>query len=277
MWFSKIKLGGLSLLGEDSIYGCKIEGLLDSNSQHNESSLLTDGSKKGLSKKEPLTISLSLILKDNISSIEAFNNFAQLNYILEQDNITLEYLLDKDSNYYNIEVNKESVSYSENYNLINIILKAFNPLINVRDFKELELEFQVDGGYSFPIDGYSFPTEGHIFNETIIGNEGIINNQGYKTIYPLIQVIGEISNITISNKTTNEVLSINYSLNTGETLYVDCRKETRGIYKIDTLGITTQLLKYKSGVWLSLISGDNLLNINYSGTAHALIQWKECY
>ena len=64
MWFSKIKLGGLSLLGEDSIYGCKIEGLLDSNSQHNESALLTDGSKKGLSKKEPLTISISLILKD---------------------------------------------------------------------------------------------------------------------------------------------------------------------------------------------------------------------
>ena len=85
MWFSKIKLGGLSLLGEDSIYGGRIEGLLDSNSQHNESALITDGSKKGLSKKEPLTISLSLILKENISSIKAFNNFVQLNYILNQE------------------------------------------------------------------------------------------------------------------------------------------------------------------------------------------------
>ena len=99
MWFSKIKLGGLSLLGEDSIYGGRIEGLLDSNSQHNESALITDGSKKGLSKKEPLTISLSLILKENISSIKAFNNFVQLNYILNQDNIMLEYVLFNDNKY----------------------------------------------------------------------------------------------------------------------------------------------------------------------------------
>ena len=120
MWFSKIKLGGLSLLGEDSIYGGRIEGLLDSNSQHNESALITDGSKKGLSKKEPLTISLSLILKENISSIKAFNNFVQLNYILNQDNIMLEYVLFNDNKYYNLEVNKESISYSEDYNLINI-------------------------------------------------------------------------------------------------------------------------------------------------------------
>ena len=75
MWFSKIKLGGLSLLGEDSIYGCKIEGIFDSNSNHNEAALITNGSKKGLSKKEPLTITLQLILKNNISSIDSFNNF----------------------------------------------------------------------------------------------------------------------------------------------------------------------------------------------------------
>ena len=135
MWFSKIKLGGLSLLGEDSIYGGRIEGLLDSNSQHNESALITDGSKKGLSKKEPLTISLSLILKENISSIKAFNNFVQLNYILNQDNIMLEYVLFNDNKYYNLEVNKESISYSEDYNLINIVLKAFNPFICKRDEK----------------------------------------------------------------------------------------------------------------------------------------------
>ena len=132
MWFSKIKLGGLSLLGEDSIYGGRIEGLLDSNSQHNESALITDGSKKGLSKKEPLTISLFLILKENISSIKAFNNFVQLNYILNQDNIMLEYVLFNDNKYYNLEVNKESISYSEDYNLINIVLKAFNPFIPSR-------------------------------------------------------------------------------------------------------------------------------------------------
>ena len=276
MWFSKIKLGGLSLLGEDSIYGGRIEGLLDSNSQHNESSLLTDGSKKGLSKKEPLTISLSLILKENISSIKAFNNFVQLNYILNQDNIMLEYVLFNDNKYYNLEVNKESISYSEDYNLINIVLKAFNPFIYKRDEKNLELELEIEGGYSFPVNGYSFPNE-HIFNETIIGNTGIIYNDGFNTVYPVIEIVGEISNISIKNNTTGEELKINSNLNTGEMLIVDCRKETRSIIKKDATGEEVNYLKHKSGVWLSLKNAENEISIKYDGTAQVNIKWKECY
>ena len=276
MWFSKIKLGGLSLLGEDSIYGGRIEGLLDSNSQHNESALITDGSKKGLSKKEPLTISLSLILKENISSIKAFNNFVQLNYILNQDNIMLEYVLFNDNKYYNLEVNKESISYSEDYNLINIVLKAFDPFIYKRDEKNLELELEIEGGYSFPVNGYNFPTQ-HIFNEIVIGNNGIVYNNGYNTIYPVIEVIGEISNISIENKTTGETLSINSNLNTGEMLIVDCRKETRSIIKIDATGEEVNYLKHKSGVWLSLKNAENEINISYNGTAQATVKWKDCY
>ena len=276
MWFSKIKLGGLSLLGEDSIYGGRIEGLLDSNSQHNESALITDGSKKGLSKKEPLTISLSLILKENISSIKAFNNFVQLNYILNQDNIMLEYVLFNDNKYYNLEVNKESISYSEDYNLINIVLKAFNPFIYKRDEKNLELELEIEGGYSFPANGYNFPTE-HIFNETVIGNNGIIYNDGLNTVYPVIEVIGEISNISIKNNTTGEELNINSNLNTGEMLIVDCRKETRSIIKKDATGEEVNYLKHKSGVWLSLKNAENEISIKYDGTAQTNIKWKECY
>ena len=276
MWFSKIKLGGLSLLGEDSIYGGRIEGLLDSNSQHNESALITDGSKKGLSKKEPLTISLSLILKENISSIKAFNNFVQLNYILNQDNIMLEYVLFNDNKYYNLEVNKESISYSEDYNLINIVLKAFNPFIYKRDEKNLELELEIEGGYSFPVNGYSFPNE-HIFNETIIGNTGIIYNDGFNTVYPVIEIVGEISNISIKNNTTGEELKINSNLNTGEMLIVDCRKETRSIIKIDATGEEVNYLKHKSGVWLSLKKAENEISVEYDGTAQTNIKWKECY
>ena len=276
MWFSKIKLGGLSLLGEDSIYGGRIEGLLDSNSQHNESALITDGSKKGLSKKEPLTISLFLILKENISSIKAFNNFVQLNYILNQDNIMLEYVLFNDNKYYNLEVNKESISYSEDYNLINIVLKAFNPFIYKRDEKNLELELEIEGGYSFPTNGYSFPNE-HIFNETIIGNTGIIYNDGFNTVYPVIEIVGEISNISIKNNTTGEELKINSNLNTGEMLIVDCRKETRSIIKIDATGEEVNYLKHKSGVWLSLKNAENEISIKYDGTAQTNIKWKECY
>ena len=276
MWFSKIKLGGLSLLGEDSIYGGRIEGLLDSNSQHNESALITDGSKKGLSKKEPLTISLSLILKENISSIKAFNNFVQLNYILNQDNIMLEYVLFNDNKYYNLEVNKESISYSEDYNLINIVLKAFNPFIYKRDEKNLELELEIEGGYSFPVNGYSFPNE-HIFNETIIGNTGIIYNDGFNTIYPVIEIVGEINNISIKNNTTGEELKINSNLNTGEMLIVDCRKETRSIIKIDATGEEVNYLKHKSGVWLSLKNAENEISIKCDGAAQVNIKWKECY
>ena len=276
MWFSEIKLGGLSLLGEDSIYGCKIEGIFDNNSQHNETALLTNGSKKGLSKKEPLTITLQLILKNNISSIDSFNNFSHLNYILEQDDILLEFLLCNDDQYYNLEVNKESISYSEDYSLIDIVLKAFDPFIYKRDEKTLKLELEIEGGYSFPVNGYNFPTE-HIFNEIVIGNNGIVYNNGYNTIYPVIEVIGEISSISIRNKTTGETLSINSNLNTGEVLIVDCRKETRSVIKIDATGKEVNCLKYKSGVWLSLKNAENEINISYNGTAQATVKWKECY
>ena len=276
MWFSKIKLGGLSLLGEDSIYGCKIEGIFDSDSNHNETALITNGSKKGLSKKEPLTITLQLILKNNISSIDSFNNFSHLNYILGQDNILLEFLLCDDDEYYNLKVNKESVSFSEDYSLIDIVLKAFDPFIYKRDEKNLELELEIEGGYSFPVNGYSFPNE-HIFNETIIGNTGIIYNDGFNTVYPVIEIVGEISNISIKNNTTGEELNINSNLNTGEMLIVDCRKETRSIIKKDATGEEVNYLKHKSGVWLSLKNAENEISIKYDGTAQVNIKWKECY
>lgn len=276
MWFSEIKLGGLSLLGEDSIYGCKIEGIFDNDSQHNETVLITDGSKKGLSKKEPLTITLHLILKNNISSIDSFNNFSHLNCILRQENILLEFLLCDDKEYYNLEVNKESVSFSEDYSLIDIVLKAFDPFIYKRDEKNLRLGLGIEGGYSFPVNGYNFPTE-HIFNEIVIGNNGIVYNNGYNTIYPVIEVIGEISNISIKNKTTGETLLINSNLNIGEMLIVDCRKETRSVIKIDAAGEEVNYLKYKSGVWLSLKNFENEINISYNGTAQATVKWKECY
>ena len=276
MWFSKIKLGGLSLLGEDSIYGCKIEGIFDNNSQHNETALITDGSKKGLSKKESLTITLQLILKNNIPSIDSFNNFSHLNYILGQDDILLEFLLCDDDEYYNLKVNKESVSFSEDYSLIDIVLKAFDPFIYKKDEKNLELEAEIEGGYSFPANGYSFPNE-HIFNETVTGNTGIIYNDGFNTVYPVIEIVGEISNISIKNNTTGEELNINSNLNTGEMLIVDCRKETRSIIKKDATGEEVNYLKHKSGVWLSLKNAENERNIKYDGTAQGNIKWKECY
>ena len=276
MWFSEIKLGGLSLLGEDSIYGCKIEGIFDNDSQHNETALITNGSKKGLSKKEPLTITLQLILKNNISSIDSFNNFSYLNYILGQDNILLEFLLCDDDEYYNLKVNKESVSFSEDYSLIDIVLKAFDPFIYKKDEKNLELEAEIEGGYSFPANGYSFPNE-HIFNETTMGNTGIIYNDGFNTVYPVIEIVGEISNISIKNNTTGEELNINSNLNTGEMLIVDCRKETRSIIKKDATGEEVNYLKHKSGVWLSLKNAENEISIKYDGTAQANIKWKECY
>ena len=276
MWFNEIRLGGLSLLGEDSIYACKIEGIFDNDSNHNETALITNGSKKGLSKKEPLTITLHLILKNNISSIDSFNNFSHLNYILGQDNILLEFLLCDDDEYYNLEVNKESVSFSEDYSLIDIVLKAFDPFIYKRDEKNLELELEIEGGYSFPVNGYSFPNE-HIFNETIIGNTGIIYNDGFNTVYPVIEIVGEINNISIKNNTTGEELKINSNLNTGEMLIVDCRKETRSIIKIDATGEEVNYLKHKSGVWLSLKNAENEISIKYDGTAQTNIKWKECY
>ena len=276
MWFNEIKLGGLSLLGEDSIYGCKIEGIFDSDSNHNETALITDGSKKGLSKKEPLTITLQLILKNNISSIDSFNNFSHLNYILGQDDISLEFLLCDDDEYYNLKVNKESVSFSEDYSLIDIVLKAFDPFIYKKDEKNLELEAEIKGGYSFPVNGYSFPNE-HMFNETTTGNTGIIYNDGFNTVYPVIEIVGEISNISIKNNTTGEELNINSNLNTGEMLIVDCRKETRSIIKKDATGEEVNYLKHKSGVWLSLKNAENEISIKYDGTAQTNIKWKECY
>ena len=276
MWFSEIKLGGLSLLGEDSIYGCKIEGVFDSDSQHNETALITNGSKKGLSKKEPLTITLQLILKNNISSIDSFNNFSHLNYILGQENILLEFLLCDDDEYYNLEVNKESISFSEDYSLIDIVLKAFDPFIYKKDEKNLELEAKIEGGYSFPANGYSFPNE-HLFTETVTGNTGIIYNDGFNPVYPVIEIVGEISNISIKNNTTGEELNINSNLNTDEMLIVDCRKETRSIIKKDATGEEVNYLKHKSGVWLSLKNAENEISIKYDGTAQANIKWKECY
>ena len=111
----------------------------------------------------------------------------------------------------------------------------------------------------------------------MIGNNGIVYNNGYNTIYPVIEIIGEISSISIENKSTGEALSVNSNLNIGEVLIVDCRKETRSIIKMDATGEEVNCLKYKSGVWLSLKNAENEINISYNGTAQATVKWKECY
>ena len=268
--FDKIILGGLQIMPSEN-YSADIKGLFDSENTNNTSNLITDGEKPGLIKRNAKTITINVYkLKDN------FKALLQLNYILDQGEIDLEFKIDEFNDIFSCKILKESVAYDD-FGNCSIICKICSSNIEKRDFKELILEMQYEGGYSLSPSGYSFPVEGYTFNEVVKGNEGVVINEGYKTVYPLIEIKGETNSITVSNLTTNEVFNLNTGLNTEEVIYIDCRKESRGVYKINSLGKKVDLLSCKNGVWISLINGENVLNVSYEGTAEIKIKWKESY
>lgn len=271
MYYNKITINGLDVLGDEHCpYAANLYNfLIDSTNTNNDSELYGDGSYSGTYKTNAKQFSMTVITKKENDTKASL----QLAHVINQGLIPL--MVDIENfGIVECEVKKESIT-TDDFGLMTISFIIPNGYIYKKKIKELVLERQIEGGFVIPESGFSVPESGFIINEKVIGNIGECINEGFKTIYPEIYIEGDGSYFEIKNKTTNETLIIN-SFIESQTLYVDCRKESRKIKLIDGK-IEKNYLKYKQGDYISLISGSNIIEINYEGEAVVTIKYRECY
>jgi phage-related protein len=129
---------------------------------------------------------------------------------------------------------------------ISCQMVAPDPFLYELEEREINLGAVSNNGLSFPL---TFP----ISFGSITGGQGTIANIGNVISYPIITIVGTCSDLAITNETTGESMNINIGLLDTDTLIIDNRPNTRGIYLNGT-----KRMDLKSGIWLSCPPGDNI-------------------
>lgn len=129
--------------------------------------------------------------------------------------------------------------------IINCQVVAPDPYLYELITRELILGATSNSGLNFPL---TFP----ITFGAVTGAEGTINNVGNAVAYPVITIVGTCSNVTITNTTTGESMTCNVAIGATDTLVIDSRPTSRGIYLNDA-----KRMDLKNGSWLSCHPGDN--------------------
>ena len=194
----------------------------------------------------------------------------QLNHILKQENLMLKFKLEGDNQLY--QCNCQVVNRANDLDGVGrIVVDLYLADPNIYKIEQSEeLEVVMEGGFMFVPDGFTTNSNGFKFTENVVGNEAEIPISG-DTIYPTLEIVGECSNIRIANKTTGEVLILNYTLGSEDKVTVNCDPKNRKCRLNDSIN----LIKYKSGSFIKLVNGGNLINVTYDGTAEVKIIYKE--
>lgn len=267
-----IILNGLNLY-PSNIYSATLDGIFNFNTNIEESDVFYDGTYFGRSKMNTKDMTLTVALQQNLFyTPEYIQAIQHLNYILQQPQIKLEFVLD-DNNNIKYECVVTCSNRADTEGLIVCTLHLTDPHIYLAEESVLVLEKQMTGGFSYPTTGLSIPTDGFSFVETTLGDIGEVVNNGYNTIYPRIEIEGDGSNFSITNKTTGEVLYINYTISGNKKIIIDCDPKTRKI----KLNNSISLMKYKSGQFISIPHGSNEIVVDYNGDCSVTLYYKEAY
>ena len=100
------------------------------------------------------------------------------------------------------------------------------------------------------------------------GASGTITNTGNADAYPVITIVGTCSGISVTNLTTGEAITVNAALGEDDTLVIDCRPATCGVY---LNGVASIGLKTSPG-WIHCPPGDN----QFSFARNSLQNKKHC-
>lgn len=259
-----ISLNGLTIHPSND-YIARLDGIMDFQKNINESELFYNGSFYGNSKITSRDLTLSILINHqfNIKENRAEN---QLNLILKSENIKLRFKMENDYNFYECIVNCTSKATSDEK--ITCTLHLSDPNIYKSEITA-KFEKVMQGGFYFTPGGFTIDSNGFEFNETLIGNTVEIINDGSK-IYPIFKIKGDASYINISNLTTGEILKINHDITSENILYIDCNPITRKIRYNNQ-----SYIKYKSGSYISLINGPNLIKVDYLGECVVELSYKE--
>ena len=265
IYYNKIFINGLQVQGDNCPYYASLYNfLLDSNNTNNDSDLYSNGSYSGSSKINSKTFTLQVATKDD----DDIRSALQLTHVIRSGEISL--IADVEGlGEVECLVKKESVT-TDDFGIMNITFKLCDPNIYSKDYKELILERTIEGGFKVA-SSFTIPSSWS-YTENVKGNIGEIINNGFATIYPIIEIEGEARDFKILNKATGEQLNLNYNLESGELLCIDCNPATRCV-KVNN----NSIISSKSGSYISLISGSNEIEIDYIGECVCKVRWREVW
>ncbi|MDU4326683.1 MAG: phage tail family protein [Clostridium celatum] len=268
MIFNKIYLNGLEILGDETCpyYSNLFNFLFDSVNTNNDSELYMDGSYPGTTKTESKSFTLVTTIKDD-SNIKGALQFT---HILNQKNLINLVVDIENLGEVECKVKKESIT-TDDFGIMTVTLKMCDPYIYNKNYKELNLEKEIEGGWKFPTSAFTVPSS-WMYTEKIIGNIGEAINEGYVTVFPTFEIQGEGKSFKILNETTGEQLNLNFNLESGQTLFIDCNPNTRCV-KVNGVSV----ISCKSGNYISLISGSNQLKVDYEGECSVNVRWREVW
>lgn len=264
--YNKIFINGLQVLGDQCPYYANLYNfLLDSSNTNSDSELYYHGSYSGSSKINSKTFTLVVSTKvDN-----DIKSALQLSYIVRAGDVAINVDIEGIGEI-ECKAKKESI-ITDDFGNMTITFKMCDPYIYKKDFKELTLEKVVEGGWKVPTSTFIVP-EDWIYTEKVLGNMGEASNEGYATVYPIIEIKGQGNNFKVANETTGEKLSLDLFIESGDVLYIDCNPKSRSV-KVN--GVSK--IQHKSGDYISLINGSNQIKIDYDGECLVYIRWKEAW
>ena len=139
----------------------------------------------------------------------------------------------------------------------------------------------VTGEYTFSnvIDRFKFPfsieaVPGVPISELADHTEiAILNNSDDETgVLITLTAVGNVSNPTIYNMTTNENFSLNINLSVGDEITIDTRRGSKRVL-LTSGGVVSNIINYMvpGSEWLNLVVGDNVFSYECSSGATNLL------
>ncbi len=121
-------------------------------------------------------------------------------------------------------------------------------------------------GFGFNL-GFNFG-----FGGTSTSGTASVTNAGTFPTYPVITLTGPLTNVTLTNQTTGEVLTIALTIASGDTLTIDFLNKTV------LLNGTASRYFAKSGTWWQLQPGANSISFTaQSGSGSASVAWRDAW
>jgi phage-related protein len=105
-------------------------------------------------------------------------------------------------------------------------------------------------------------------------------NDGDSDSYPIIIFHGELEDPTLTNQTTGEQITLNYTLTAGQRIEIDTKRQTALFYTADDDPEGANVLQYIGGDWLKLVAGTNTLKLVtavYNSIGYVNLQWRDKY
>jgi hypothetical protein len=175
-----------------------------------------------------------------------------------------------------VEVFTKKLKFAEKWlTAADYVLDLYAPNIRIlsQELHQTQVNIFEGGGMGIPMP---------IPMDLAVGGsvETTVNNAGGISSLPFFIIYGTIDDPTISNQTTGDSFSLNYTLTSAaERIEIDVENRTV-LYYATANAAPVNIRQYFSGDWLELAAGNNVIKLvvaDTSDTGYMFVKWRDAY